>query len=417
MINRFSQYLVEEEKVVYFTFGRMNPPTIGHGKLLDKIASVAGRNPYKVFLSQSQDAKKNPLTYSDKIKHVRKMFPKHARSVMVAKEVATAMDAVVNLYNQGFRKIVMVVGSDRVTEFEALITKYNGKEARHGFYNFQDIKVISAGERDPDAEGAEGASATKQRAAASENDFITFSQGVPQTMNTKDTRKLFNDVRKGMGLSEETHFKNHVSLKPVSQVREAFVQGQLYGLGDSVIDKKTSEVGTVAILGANYVIVEMSDGKRYRKWLDAVELVEFKFPKTAAHRLDTKVPLKHQLKHGKQYGDFDNDGDTDKFDKTIEPDISGQPKDVTKQMLKKMKAEPKHIKPGIAFEATDRWYKQQPEWGTPESSKKAKKVTPGQANVKEESKGLWYNIQQRRKKGLPRLKPGDKNYPKTLDIE
>ena len=341
MINRFSQYLVEEEKVVYFTFGRMNPPTIGHGKLLDKIASVAGRNPYKVFLSQSHDTKKNPLTYSDKIKHVRKMFPKHARSIMVAKEVVTAMDAVVNLYNQGFRKIVMVVGSDRVIEFDALITKYNGKEARHGFYNFQDIKVVSAGERDPDADGAEGASATKQRAAASENDFITFSQGVPQAMNTKDTRKLFNDVRKGMGLSEETHFKNHVQLAPVNETREQYVKGHLVELGDKVTIKATNEVGVISVLGSNYVIVEKYNGKKSRQWVHAVSVIE----------------------------------------------------------------------------KTDRWYPQQPEWGTPESSKKAKKITPGQANVKEESKGLWYNIQQRRKKGLPRLKPGDKNYPKTLDIE
>lgn len=340
MINRFSQYLVEEERVVYFTFGRMNPPTIGHGKLLDKIASLAGKNPYKVFLSQTQDQSKNPLSYSDKIKHVRKMFPKHARNVMVHKEVKTAMDAVVDLYEQGFRKIVMVVGSDRVTEFETLITKYNGKEARHGFYNFQDIKVVSAGERDPDAEGVEGMSASKLRAAAKDNDFISFSQGVPSSMNTKDTRKLFNDVRKGMGLSEEASFKNHVQLAPVNEAREQYVKGKLLELGDKVTINATNESGVITVLGSNYIIVEKDDGKKSRQWIHAVSVIE----------------------------------------------------------------------------KTDRWYKDQPEWGTPESSKKAKKCTPGQ-DVKEESKGLWYNIQQRRKKGLPRLKPGDKNYPKTLDIE
>ena len=87
MINKFSQFLVEEEKVVYFTFGRMNPPTIGHGKLLDVLAAKAGRNPHKVFLSQSQDSKKNPLSYSDKIKSVRKMFPKHARNILINKKI------------------------------------------------------------------------------------------------------------------------------------------------------------------------------------------------------------------------------------------------------------------------------------------------------------------------------------------
>ena len=110
MINKFSQFLVEEEKTVYFTFGRMNPPTIGHGKLLDVLASKAGRNPYRVFLSHSQDKNKNPLQYKDKVKHVRKMFPKHARSIMSATNVKTAIDALVSLYNEGFIRVVMVVG-------------------------------------------------------------------------------------------------------------------------------------------------------------------------------------------------------------------------------------------------------------------------------------------------------------------
>ena len=340
MINRFSQFLVEEEREVYFTFGRMNPPTIGHGKLLDTLAAKAGRNPYKVFLSQTQDSSKNPLSYSDKIKHTRKMFPKHARSIMINKDVKTAIDAIVSLYDQGFRKVTMIVGQDRVVAFDTLLNKYNGVQARHGFYNFASINVVSAGERDPDADGIEGASASKQRAYAKDNDFISFSQGLPSNVSTADTRKLFNDVRKGMGLSEETHFKNHVQLEPVNEAREKYVKGQLFNIGDQVIIKESDEVGTVTVLGSNYLIIETADGKKLRKWLDKVELVE----------------------------------------------------------------------------KTDKWYKDQPEWGTPESTKKAKKTTPGES-VKEESKGLWYNIQQRRKKGLPKLKPGDKNYPKTLDID
>ena len=335
MINKFSQSLVEEEKVVYFTFGRMNPPTIGHGKLLDKLASVAGRNPYKVFLSQSQDSKKNPLSYSDKIKSVRKMFPKHARNIMISKNVKTAMDILSTLYDQGFRKVAMVVGSDRVIEFETLLNKYNGKEARHGFYNFMDIKVISAGERDPDAEGVEGMSASKQRQNAAENNFTTFSHGLPAAMNNKDARDMFNAVRKGMGLKEEKHFKNHIALKPISEQREAFVAGTLFGLGDAVVIKETQEVCNVVVLGSNYVIVERADGMRFRKWLDAVEVVE--------------------------------------------------------------------SKSGV-----------QPDWGTPESTKKAKEMTPAQEGAKP---GLWANIHARRKKGLPPKKPGQEGYPKTLNIE
>ena len=274
MISSFSQYLVEEERVVYFTFGRMNPPTIGHGKLLDKLASMAGRNPYKVYVSQSQDPKKNPLSYADKVKAVRKMFPKHGRSVMIDKGVRSAMDVLPLLYNQGFRKVVMVVGSDRVNEFSALLNKYNGKDGRHGFYNFSDIQVESAGARDPDAEGVEGMSASKMRTFASDNDFASFSQGLPKTVSTKDARKMFNDVRKGMGLKEERTFKNHVQLDSVSNTREAFVTGQLFDLGEQVIIKETDEVGTITVLGSNYVIVETADGKRSRKWLHAVEQIE-----------------------------------------------------------------------------------------------------------------------------------------------
>ena len=273
MIKNFSQYLVEEEREVYFTFGRMNPPTIGHGKVMDTLSSKSGKADYKVYVSQSQNPKKDPLTYSQKVKHIRKMFPKHARQVMMDKKVKNVFDVAASLYDQGYRNVNMVVGADRITEFKTLLNKYNGVKARHGFYNFKRINIISAGARDPDAEGVEGMSASKQRANATANDFVSFSQGVPKTMSNKDARSLFNDVRKGMGLKEERSFKNHVELTPVSETREQYVQGNLYQVGDSVVIKETEELGTVSFLGSNYVIVECGD-KKYRKWLDAVELVE-----------------------------------------------------------------------------------------------------------------------------------------------
>ena len=269
MINSFSQYLVEEERVVYFTFGRMNPPTIGHGKLLDMLASKAKRNPYRIYLSQSQDSRKNPLSYSDKVKHVRKMFPKHARSVMINKKVRTAIEALVALYDEGFRKIVMVVGSDRINEFDILLNKYNGKTARHGFYNFKSIDVISAGARDPDSEGVEGMSASKQRENASKNDFTSFAQGLPKNLSNNDARRLFNAVRKGMGLKEQNEFKRHIQLKTLSETREAFIKGELFELGETVVISKTGEIGKVEIIGSNYVIVE-ANGKRTRQWLDSI---------------------------------------------------------------------------------------------------------------------------------------------------
>jgi hypothetical protein len=273
MIKNFSQYLIEEQREVYFTFGRMNPPTIGHGKVMDVLASKSGKVDYKVYVSQTQDKKKNPLSYNDKVKHARKMFPKHARNIISDKKVKTAIDAMVVLYDQGYKNVTMVVGSDRVMEFDVLLNKYNGQKARHGFYNFQSIKVISAGERDPDAEGVEGMSASKQRENASKNDFVTFSQGVPKAMSNSDARKLFNDVRTGMGLKEEKEFKNHISLQPVSETREKFVQGELFDVGDLVVIKESGNITEVVRLGANYVITE-TNGVQTRRWLDSVELLE-----------------------------------------------------------------------------------------------------------------------------------------------
>lgn len=316
MIKNFKDYLIEETKEVYFTFGRMNPPTIGHGKVMDVLKTKSKGADYRVYVSQSQDSKKNPLSYSDKVKHLRKLFPQHARQIVVDKKVRTAIEALVSLYDAGYRKVNMVVGADRIREFDVLANKYNGKKARHGFYNFETIRIVSAGERDPDAEGVTGMSASKMRGFATDNDFQSFAQGLPSKVNNKDAKKLFNDVRKGLGLKEETSFKRHIELPVVSETREQFVKGELFELGDSVVIKETEEVGTVSVLGANYVIVEMPDGKKLRKWLDAVELVERQDPdikdregtQPARYHAGLKKSTKakrdaHFKKHGKKDDD------------------------------------------------------------------------------------------------------------------
>ena len=331
MIGSFRQYLVEEEKTVFFSFGRMNPPTIGHEKLLDKLASTAGKNPYRMYLSQSTDAKKNPLSYKDKVKFVRKMFPRHARNVLMNNKINTVFDAAVALYNEGFRKVVMIVGSDRVREFDALLSKYNGEKGRHGFYNFADIKVVSAGQRDPDAEGVEGMSASKMRSAAADNDFTTFAQGLPKAFSNADSKALFNAVRKGMGLKEATEFRNHVQLDPVSEIRESYVDGKLFEIGDQVVIKENGEIGKVKRLGTNYVIIE-SKSNEYRKWLDAVEKIEQQYPEY------TVAPFSQSLSEAKSM------------------------------------------------------YADKPDWGTPESTKKAKKMTPGE--VDENNGPCWPGYRQ-----------------------
>lgn len=251
----------------------MNPPTIGHEKLLNALSSKAGKNPYRIFLSQSEDKKKNPLKFLYKVKVSRRMFPKHARSIMSKNKIRNIFDIAVALYNEGFKNVVMVVGSDRVREFDVLLNKYNGKKGRHGLYTFEKISVISAGNRDPDADGAEGMSASKMRSAATSNDFTQFSQGLPRSVSNADAKNIFNSIRSGMGLKEEKEFKRHVKLSSVSPTREAYVAGELYKVGDKVVIKESEEIAEVKFLGPNYVIVE-SNGKQYRKWLDSIEVLE-----------------------------------------------------------------------------------------------------------------------------------------------
>jgi len=304
----FSEFLTENTKEVVFTFGRFNPPTTGHEKLLNKVASLAPGNNYRVYASQSSDPKKNPLDYATKIKVMRKMFPKHGRNIILDKKIKNALDILVQLYDQGFTKVTMVVGSDRVNEFSALTNKYNGVNARHGFYNFQDgISIVSAGDRDPDSDAVDGMSASKMRAAAADNDFSSFSKGLPSKF--KDGKQLFDTLRKAMGIKEESEYRNHIQLEPISEKREAYVQGSLYEVGDEVIIKESGEIATISVLGANYVIVETTSGK-YRKWLEAVEKVEEKMKdyksmtakQKAAH--DKPRPDAPESKHTKKFRDM-----------------------------------------------------------------------------------------------------------------
>lgn len=270
-IKSFSDFLTEDTKEVSFVFGRFNPPTIGHEKLFNQLKKVARSGAYRIYASKSVDPKKNPLQFKDKIKFLRKMFPKHARNVMADKDVRNVLDIAVKLYDQGFTKVTMVAGSDRVREFDILLNKYNGQKAKHGFYNFEGaINVVSAGERDPDAEGATGMSASKMRAAAQQNDLNVFSKGLPSNYNPTD---LFNAVRKGMGLKESHSFRKHVELPPVSETREDYVEGSLFKVGDIVRIKETNELGEIIVCGTNYVMVEAESVKK-RFWLDAIELFE-----------------------------------------------------------------------------------------------------------------------------------------------
>ena len=193
----------ESTKPVVMAFGRMNPPTTGHLKLIDKVKSTAEKLGAKhtVVVSHSQDSKKNPLSGEQKVKHLKRYSPgthfEHS-----SKEAPTILHAAAKLHAKGHDELHVVAGSDRVKEMHALLHKYNGVEAGHGLYNFKKIKVHSAGHRDPDAEGAEGMSGTKMREHAKNKDFSSFRQGVPSHVPDHHAKELMHDVRQGMGLNE-----------------------------------------------------------------------------------------------------------------------------------------------------------------------------------------------------------------------
>ena len=190
-------------KTVVFTFGRFNPPTTGHIKLVEKIVKTAREYSadYHIYLSRSQDSKKNPLNLRDKIKYLKLSAPRYKSGVR-SEEIVSVFDILVQLHEAGYEKVVMVVGSDRVSEFKILIKKYNGKSARHGFYEFKEIEVVSAGDRDPDADDVSGMSASKLRELASENNFEQFQLGVSSNLSDSNAKKLFDAVRSGMQIRE-----------------------------------------------------------------------------------------------------------------------------------------------------------------------------------------------------------------------
>ena len=187
---------------VVFTFGRFNPPTIGHQLLIKKVKEAGGRDSM-IYASQTQNSKKDPLTFNNKIEWMKKSFPECAAYISSDPDIRNIFDALVNLYNKQYTEIEMIVGSDRVKEFKTLMEQYNDKDARHGYYKFMRITVTSAGERDPDSDNISGMSATKVRRAAAEGDLESFSRGISMSLNALDKEALYHDVRAGLDIAEE----------------------------------------------------------------------------------------------------------------------------------------------------------------------------------------------------------------------
>lgn len=195
---RLRQLFEEPEKHVSFCFGRMNPPTIGHAEVFKTLASIGGD--YFIFVSQSQDKKENPLSYSDKINFIKSIHPQYADAIVENTALNTVVKVASYLYDQGYKHATFVAGSDRLDQFKNLLTQYNGVEGKaHGYYKFELLDFKSSGDRDPDSPGVSGVSASKARSAAANNDFEGFQEA---TGAGEVAKQMFDAVRKGMGIKE-----------------------------------------------------------------------------------------------------------------------------------------------------------------------------------------------------------------------
>ena len=268
-LRTFKEHLIKEAaaKAVTVNFGRFNPPTIGHEKLLD-VSMKKGTGDHRVYATQSQDAKKNPLEWKTKIKYMRKVFPVHARHILMDKKVKTIWDVAVTAYKDGYTEFELVVGDDRHQEFVKLLDDWNGRKGRHGFYEFDVIDVMSAGVRDPDADGATGMSASKMRAAAEDNDLIAFTSGLPKRF--KDAEGLMKAVQKGMGIKESKFYRQDIKLSPVSKLREKYAAGKLFNVNDDIVTNDGQE-GTINKLRSNHVEVKLKESDSFKNyWLSDV---------------------------------------------------------------------------------------------------------------------------------------------------
>ena len=200
---KFIDFLQEQkEEHAVLAFGRMNPITSGHEKLVKTVKDIAKDvgGSHHIVLSHTQDSQKNPLSGAQKLKHAERAFQGTNFSVS-SKEHPTFLQHAAKLHKQGVTHLHMVAGSDRVPEYKKKLAQYNGKH-EGALYNFKKITVHSAGQRDPDAEGVSGMSASKMREHAKNNKFTEFKKGVPSSMSHEHAKQMYNDVRKGMSLKE-----------------------------------------------------------------------------------------------------------------------------------------------------------------------------------------------------------------------
>lgn len=246
-------------------FGRFNPPTTGHEKLLNTVATSSDDGDYIIVPSRSQDKKKNPLDADTKVSVMRQMFPQHSEKIVNDPANRTIFDVLKKAHMDGYTNVRIIGGADRVKEFEKLTGSYNGK-----LYQFDNVEVRSAGERDPDSEDVTGMSASKQRKAAAEGDYKTFRKGVPSSMNEKQARELYNTLRSAMNIKEGWNLWEIAPKFDWLNLRENYIQEKIYQIGQLVENLNTGLVGKIIRRGTNYLICVTEDNIMFKSWIKDV---------------------------------------------------------------------------------------------------------------------------------------------------
>jgi len=262
----------ETSDTLTLAFGRFNPPTVGHEKLLQMARKTAAGGDLKIYPSRTQDAKKNPLDPDMKVGFMKKMFPDFDESIVNDNEMRSIFN-VLQTADGEYKNVTIIVGSDRQAEFENLATKYNGE-----LYNFDDIRVVSAGVRDADAEGVEGMSASKMRKAVVDDDFEAFKKGVPGGVKEADAQALYNAVRSGMKIKKKAVTAEMWQIAPrfdAKGLREQYVNGLIYKIGDIVENLNTGLIGKIIRRGTNHLICVTKEEYMFKSWIrDVMEYSE-----------------------------------------------------------------------------------------------------------------------------------------------
>ena len=249
-------------------FGRFNPPTIGHEQLMNVAADAAKQDDdgeYLIFPSRTQDKKKNPLDPDTKISYMQRMYPAHAKNIVNNPETKTIFDVLKQAHNDGYTNVRIIGGADRVKEFEKLSGNYNGK-----LYAFDNIEIVSSGDRDPDAKGMEGMSASRMRLAAAESDFKTFREGLPPNIKRSEAKELFDVLRGSMQVKEGWNIWEIAPKFDWKNLRENYVTEKVYKVNQLVENLNTGLIGKIIRRGANHLICVTEDKIMFKSWIKDV---------------------------------------------------------------------------------------------------------------------------------------------------